>query len=169
MLASQISALATQGRVKILSSPHIVTTNNEEAKISVADQIPYTVTTVSNGVSQSAVQFISAGVKLSVKPTVNADRRITLKVKPEVSNAIGTGSATLPPTVNTRDAETTVVLRDGETIAIGGLIQESINKSVSGIPFLMSIPILGYLFKTVDDRKQRTELIVFLTPKIAAE
>jgi len=169
LLSAQISALATQGRVKILSTPHIVTTNNEEAKISVADQIPYTVTTVSQGISQSAVQFISAGVKLSVKPTVNADRRITLKVKPEVSNAVGTGSATLPPTVNTRDAETTVVLRDGETIAIGGLIQENINKSVSGIPFLMSIPILGYLFKTVTDIKQRTELIVFLTPKIAAE
>jgi len=169
LLSAQISALATQGRVKILSTPHIVTTNNEEARISVADQIPYTVTTVSNGISQSAVQFISAGVKLSVKPTVNADRRITLHVKPEVSNAVGTGSAVLPPTVNTRDADTTVVLRDGETIAIGGLIQENINKTVTGIPFLMSIPILGYLFKTISDRKQRTELIVFLTPKIAAE
>jgi type IV pilus assembly protein PilQ len=169
LLAAQISALAIQGRVKILSSPHIVTTNNEEATISVADQIPYTVTTVSNGVSQSAVQFISAGVKLSVKPIVNADRRITLTVKPEVSNAVGTGSASLPPTVNTRDASTTVVLRDGETIAIGGLIEENVNKSVTGIPFLMSIPILGYLFKTTDDIKSRDELIVFITPKIAAE
>jgi len=169
LLAAQISALATEGRVKVLSTPHIVTTNNQEASINVADQIPYTVTTVSNGVSQSAVQFISAGVKLTVKPTVNADRRITLHVKPEVSNAVGTGSAALPPTVNTRNADTTVLLRDGETIAIGGLIQENINKSVTGIPFLMSIPILGYLFKTVDDIKQRTELIVFLTPKIAAE
>ena len=169
LLSAQISALATEGRVKVLSTPHIVTTNNQEASISVADQIPYTVTTVSNGVSQSAVQFISAGVKLTVKPTVNADRRITMHVKPEVSNAVGTGSATLPPTVNTRDADTTILLRDGETIAIGGLIQENINKSTTGIPLLMSIPILGYLFKTVSDIKQRTELIVFLTPKIAAE
>jgi type IV pilus assembly protein PilQ len=169
LLSAQISALATQGRVKILSTPHIVTTNNQEANINVADQIPYVVNTVSNGISQSAVQFISAGVKLTVKPTVNADRRITLHVKPEVSNAVGTGSANLPPTVNTRNAETTVLLRDGETIAIGGLITENINKSVTGIPFLMSIPILGYLFKTTSDRKQRTELIVFLTPKIAAE
>ena len=169
LLSAQIAALATQGRVKILSTPHIVTTNNQEANISVADQIPYTVTTVSNGVSQSAVQFISAGVKLTVKPTVNADRRITLHVKPEVSNAVGTGSSVLPPTVNNRNAETTVLLRDGETIAIGGLITEDINKTVTGIPFLMSIPILGYLFKTVSDRKKRTELIVFVTPKIAAE
>ncbi len=169
LLSAQISALATQGRVKVLSSPHIVTTNNQEASINVADQIPYLVDTVSNGISQSAVQFISAGVKLTVKPTVNADRRITLHVKPEVSNATGTGSVNLPPTVNTRTADTTVLLRDGETIAIGGLITENVNKSTTGIPLLMSIPILGYLFKTVSEIKQRTELIVFLTPKIAAE
>jgi type IV pilus assembly protein PilQ len=169
LLSAQISALATEGKVKILSTPHIVTTNNEEATISVADKIPYTVNTISNGVSQSAVQFIDAGVKLTVKPTVNADRRITLHVKPEVSNAIGTGSTVLPPTVNTRNADTTVVLRDGETIAIGGLIQENVNKTVTGIPFLMSIPILGYLFKTVSDRKERKELIVFLTPRITSE
>src|SRR5207237_3268761 len=143
LLSAQISALATQGRVKILSTPHIVTTNNQEATISVADQIPYTVTTVSNGVSQSAVQFISAGVKLSVKPTVNADRRITLHVKPEVSNATGSSSPGFPPTVNSRNADTTVILKDGDTIAIGGLIKEQVNKNVTGIPLLMSIPILG--------------------------
>src|SRR5258706_8956169 len=169
LLSAQISALATQGRVKILSTPHIVTTNNQEANINVVDNVPYTVNTVSNGVSQSAVQFLSAGVKLTVKPTVNADRRITLHVKPEVSNITGTGTSALPPTTNTRNADTTVLLRDGETIAIGGLITENINKSVTGIPFLMSIPILGYLFKTTSDRKQRKELIVFVTPKIAAE
>ncbi len=169
LLAAQISALTTKGKAKVLSTPHIVTTNNVEASINVTDQIPYSVTTVSNGVSQQSVQFISAGVKLTVKPTVNADRRITLKVKPEVSNPQGTGSASLPPTVNTRNADTTVTLRDGETIAIGGLIREQEDKSVTGIPFLMSIPILGYLFKTTSNRKTRTELIVFITPKIAAE
>jgi type IV pilus assembly protein PilQ len=169
LLSAQIAALASQGRVKILSTPHVVTTNNEEAKISVADRIPYQVTTVSNGVSQQNVQFIEAGVKLTVKPTVNADRRITLKVKPEVSNDVGGSTANLPPRVNTRNAETTVVLRDGETIAIGGLITENNQKSVVGVPVLMSIPILGYLFKQTSDRKRRVELIVFLTPKIAAE
>lgn len=169
LLSAQISALAQQNRVKVLSTPHVVTTNNEEAKINVADKIPYTVSTLSQGVSQTSVQFIEAGVKLTVKPTVNADRRITLKVRPEVSNPSGTALPNLPPTVNTRNAETTVVLRDGETIAIGGLIKEQTTKAVSGIPILMSIPILGYLFKSTDDRKTRTELIVFLTPKIAAE
>lgn len=169
LLSAQIAALAAQQRVKVLSTPHIVTTNNEQATINVADKIPYEVSTLSNGVSQTSVQFIEAGVKLQVKPTVNADRRITLKVKPEVSTPSGTGDARFPPTVNTRNAETTVVLRDGETIAIGGLIRETVNKSVTGVPILMSIPVLGYLFKSTADRKARTELIIFLTPRIAGE
>ena len=170
LLSAEISALATENRVKVLSTPHVVTTNNEEAHIDVVNQIPYQVTTISNGLSQSSIQFEQAGVKLAVKPTVNADRRITMKVKPEVSNAGAANSNPLiPPSVNTRTAETTVVLRDGETIAIGGLIQENLQKTVTGVPILMSIPIIGYLFKTTDNNKQRTELIVFLTPKIAAE
>jgi type IV pilus assembly protein PilQ len=170
LLSAQIAALASQSKVKILSTPHIVTTNNEEATINVADQIPYDVSTLSNGVSQTSVQFISAGVKLVVKPTVNADRRITLKVKPEVSTpGAASSDPHFPPTVNTRNAETTVVLRDGETIAIGGLISENITKTVSGVPLLMSIPVIGYLFKTTSNEKQRTELIIFLTPRIAGE
>ena len=170
LLSAQISALASQSKVKVLSTPHIVTTNNEEATINVANQIPYQVSTLSNGISQTSVQFINAGVKLQVKPTVNADRRITLKVKPEVSTPGPASSNPLfPPAINTRNAETTVVLRDGETIAIGGLISENISKTVTGVPVLMSIPIIGYLFKTVDNNKQRTELIIFLTPRIAGE
>lgn len=170
LLGAQLSALQTDGKVKLLSTPHIVTTNNEEAKINVVDRIPYLVSTLSgSGVSQQSVQIIEAGVKLTVKPIVNADRRITLKVKPEVSDPTGGGSDILPPTVNSRNAETTVLLRDGETIAIGGLIRETSNKTVVGIPILMSIPILGNLFKSTSDDKRRTELIVFLTPRIAAE
>jgi type IV pilus assembly protein PilQ len=169
LLSAQLAALATESRVKVLSTPHVVTTNNEEAKIEVVNNIPYQVSTLSNGISQTSVQFIQAGVRLTVKPTVNADRRITLKIHPEVSNATGSALANLPPTVNTRDADTTVVLRDGETIAIGGLITESTTKATTGIPILMSIPLLGYLFKSTDDIKNRDELIVFLTPKIAAE
>jgi type IV pilus assembly protein PilQ len=147
----------------------VVTLNNNEANINVVNRIPYTVTTLTTAASQTSVQFVEAGVKLTVKPTINADRRITLKVKPEVSNAGAQISLSAPPSINSRNAETTVLLRDGETIAIGGLITESTTKTVSGIPVLMKIPLLGALFRTSDDRVIRTELIVFLTPKIAAE
>ncbi|OGR91636.1 MAG: hypothetical protein A2992_02160 [Elusimicrobia bacterium RIFCSPLOWO2_01_FULL_59_12] len=171
LLQAQLTALASKQKVKVLSTPHVVAMNNTDATINVVDQIPYKTTTVSNGVATESVSFVEAGVKLTVRPTVNADRRITLKVKPEVSNP-RTGTlafAGAPPAINKRDADTTVLLRDGETIAIGGLITETNTKNVSGIPLLMSIPIIGWFFKGKEDRVQRTELIVFLTPRIAAE
>ncbi len=171
LLQAQLTALASKQKVKILSTPHIVAMNNSDATINVVNQIPYKTTTVSNGIATESVSFVEAGVRLTVRPTVNADRRITLKVKPEVSNP---NSGTLafagaPPSINTRNADTTVLLRDGETIAIGGLITETNTKNSTGIPLLMSIPIIGWLFKGKEDRIQRTELIVFLTPKIVAE
>jgi type IV pilus assembly protein PilQ len=169
LLAAQLTLLANNNRLKVLSNPHIVTTNNEEANIDVVSKIPYQTSTISNGTIATSISTVEAGVKLKVKPTVNADRRITLKVHPEVSNTAGATFTGAPPVINTRDADTTVVLRDGETIAIGGLITENTQKIVQGIPLLMNIPILGYLFKTSTDSKQRVELIVFLTPKIAGE
>lgn len=171
LLQAQLTALASKSRVKILSTPHVVAMNNTDATINVVNQIPYKTTAVSNGVATENVSFVEAGVKLLVRPTVNADRRITLKVKPEVSNPSGTtlAFAGAPPAINSRNAETTVLLRDGETIAIGGLISERTTKSVTGIPLLMSIPLIGYLFKGTEDRLERTELIVFLTPRIAGE
>ncbi len=169
LLSAQISALASKNKLKVLSTPHIVTLNNESASINVIDQIPYSVSSVNQGIVTTSFQFVTPGVKLSVKPTINADQRITLKVVPEISNAGSTSSPNAPPTVQTRNADTTVLLRDGETIAIGGLIKETTQKIVSGIPILMSIPILGYLFKNYSDRKVRTELIVFLTPRVVAE
>ncbi len=171
LLQAQLTALASKQKVKILSSPHIVAMNNTDATINVVNQIPYQVSTVSQGIASNSVSFVEAGVKLTVRPTVNADRRITLKVKPEVSNPNNAPASFVgaPPQINTRNADTTVLLRDGETIAIGGLITEQTTKNLVGIPILMSIPIVGWLFKGKEDRVQRTELIVFLTPKIAAE
>jgi type IV pilus assembly protein PilQ len=171
MLSAQLSALASKQKVKILSTPHVVTLNNVDAQINVIDQIPYQVQTLTtnNQPGQITYQFAEAGVKLAVRPTVNADRRITLKVKPEVSRTGPPPLPGAPPSINTRNAETTVLLRDGETIAIGGLITENTGKTVTGIPILMSIPVIGWLFKGKEDRVQRVELIVFLTPRIAAE
>lgn len=171
LLQAQLTALASKSKVKILSTPHIVAMNNSDATINVVNQIPYQTVTQSANLATTSVSFIEAGVKLTVHPTVNADRRITLKVKPEVSNPVDTAPAFAgaPPQVNTRNAETTVLIRDGETIAIGGLISEQTSKTATGIPLLMSIPLIGYLFKGTSDSVRRTELIVFLTPKIATE
>lgn len=167
LLSAKLEALAREQRVKVLSSPHIMTLNNEEARINVIDQIPYkTTNTTSGGSVQENYSFVDAGIKLTVKPTINSDRRITLKVKPEASSA---DTSTSPPTIATRNAETTITLKDGETMAIGGLIQETDIKFKEGIPFLMDIPLFGYFFRRSGTRKVRTELIVFITPRIAGE
>jgi type IV pilus assembly protein PilQ len=169
LLSIQLSALAIKNKLKVLSNPHIVTMNNEEATIEVADQEPYQVVSQTAVGTQVGFQFVNAGVKLTVRPTINADRRITLKVRPEVSSPGAAPFTGAPPVINTRNANTTVLLRDGETLAIGGLITESTQKIVTGIPILMSIPFLGALFRSKQDIKQRTELIVLLTPKISVE
>lgn len=167
LLGVQLAALQDKGKVKILSSPHIVTLNNEEAKINVVNQVAYRTTTQNGTSTTENVQFADGGVKLTVRPTINSDRRITMKVKPEVSEAtLGTNGL---PLLSTRNAETSVSVRDGETIAIGGLIKEKDDENVSGIPLLMNIPVLGYLFKTKTKTKNRIELIVFITPRIAGE
>lgn len=168
-LAATVSALIDKGNAKVLSNPHILTLNNEEAKINSVDQIPYRTTNTSSGGNVTEnISYIDAGIKLTVKPTINLDRRISLKVKPEVSQA-GTVIAGQAPPIQNRNIETTVTLKDGETLAIGGLIQETERNSVTGIPFLMSIPVLGYLFKREQKVKNRTELIVFITPRIAGD
>jgi len=167
-LAATVSALVDKGDAKVLSNPHILTLNNEEARINATTQIPYrTTTTSSGGTVTDNVSFIDAGIKLTVKPTINQDRRITLKVKPEVSERAALFGD--PPPIRTRNVETTVTLKDGETLAIGGLIQENDARTVSGVPILMSIPLLGFLFKRETVNKSRGELIVFITPRIAGD
>ncbi|MBI3292315.1 MAG: type IV pilus secretin PilQ [Elusimicrobia bacterium] len=164
-----LKALAKKSNTKILSNPRIITLNNQEAKILVGDRIPYTITNVSPGQGQTqSTQFVEVGVKLAVTPTINVDKRITLKIRPEVSQAktITPGQA---PQVSTREAETVIMIRNGETVVIGGLIKEQTDKTASQVPLLGDIPVIGQLFKTSSNSKTRTELLVFVTPTVVEE
>lgn len=161
-----LKALLKKTHTKVLSNPRIITLNNQEAKILVGDRIPYLLTTSVPGSGQNqTTQFVEVGVKLTVTPTINVDKRITLKIRPEVSSPKPTGQG-LPPTVSTREAETVIMVRTGETVVIGGLIKEQTDKTTSQVPLLGDIPILGQLFKTSSDSKQRSELLVFVTPTV---
>jgi type II secretory pathway component GspD/PulD (secretin) len=159
-----LSALAQKGLSKLLSNPKVTTVNNKEAKILVGQRIPYTTTTVTNTGSTQMTQFLDVGVKLTVTPTINADRKITLVVHPEVSLFVRADAA--GPVVGTREANTTVIVNDAETVVIGGLITEQDIKQGTQVPLLGDIPIIGHLFKRQFDTKSRTELLVFLTPQI---
>ena len=172
---TMIEALQTFGRTENLSNPHIMVINNQEAKILVGSTEPYvtsTTTTPASGPTTTAetVNFIEVGVKLYVTPTIHKDGYVTLKIKPEVSsvtrNVITSNNNTIP-VVETSEAETTVLVKDGVTIVIGGLIKDEKINSDTRIPILGSIPLLGAAFRSKDHLTRKTELVIFLTPRIS--
>jgi general secretion pathway protein D len=169
-----IEALDTVGKTNVLSNPRIAVVNNEEAKILVGSSQPYVTTqttTPGSGPSTTAetVNFIEVGVKLFVTPTIHGDGYITMKIRPEVSsaaNTLPTSSGNKIPIVETSQAETTVMAKDNATIVIGGLIKEQNSKTINKIPFLGDLPFVGLAFRNESKTKKKTEIVIFLTPKI---
>ncbi len=168
-----LKALRTYGRSKNLSSPSIAVVNNQEAKIHIGTTEAYVTTTTTTGQTTSTtaeeVTFIDVGVQLTVTPIINDEEFITLKIKPEVSSVASTyttPSANKIPIVDTTEVETTVMIRDGATVVIGGLKKDEKIETVKKVPLLGSLPLLGMFFrKTVRDT-ENTELFVFITPHI---
>lgn len=163
-LSAILTALEQKGLSKMLSSPKVTTINNKEAKIMVGQKIPYTTTTVSNNGSTQETQFLDVGIKLTVTPTINSDQKITLNVHPEVSLFVRSDPA--GPVIGTREAYTTVIVNNGETVVIGGLITDEDRKAATQVPLLGDIPVIGHLFRQNYKSKDRTELLVFITPQI---
>lgn len=168
-----LNFLETFGDTKVLSRPKIAVINNEEASILVGTREAYVTQSLSQGesttVTSESVQFIDVGVKLNVTPTINKDNFVTLKIRPEVSTVRETLSTALGsniPIVETSEASTTVKIKSGSTILIGGLMKEERRDDVSGIPFFSKIPLLGVLFGSRAKLKKKTELIIFLRPDI---
>ncbi len=169
-----LEALNTVGTTNTLSSPRIMALNNEEAKILVGSTQPYvttTTTTPATGATTTAesVNFIDVGVKLYVTPTIHNDNFITMKIRPEVSSVtqfLTTSNNNTIPVVDTSEAETSVLVKDGVTIVIGGLIKDEKVKTVKKVPFLGDLPVLGGMFRNKDNLVKKTELVIFLTPHI---
>ena len=164
ILDLRLSALEASGYGKIVSTPRVTTTDKEPAEISQGTQIPYQTTSEDGPVTE----FIDATLSLKVKPTINPDQTLTLEI--EVSNdsvgstvATGVGSA---PSINKKMAKTKVLVKNGETTVIGGIFIETDTESEVGIPLLRNIPILGHLFKSTKKSKDKTELMIFITPTV---
>ncbi len=155
-------AIQTNYDLNILSKPYLVTLDNEEAIIEVGDQIPYKVL---NQYGITSYEFKSASVKLSVRPHVNDDNTITINIKPNADFQNGQTTDGIP-IIATRKADTRITVQNGKTVVIGGLMRESTTETVSKVPLLGSIPLLGRLFRSNIKASTKTELIVFLTPKI---
>lgn len=168
-----LNALATDSRLKIISSPHITVADNQKAKIQVGDRVPtisqtQTVasTTTATGII-SSIQYTETGVMLSVTPRVNAGGQVTMEINQEVSNATPTTTSGIDsPTIQKRTAESTVTVKSGETIILAGLIKEEKTKATEGLPLLAQIPLIGGLFGTQSWGDNRTELIILITPRV---
>lgn len=167
-----VTALATDSKAKLLASPHILVSDNREAKIQVGQQVPITTseTYAQAGVApQRIVQYKDIGIILKVKPRVNEGGLVALEVGQEVSTFQTIPLGNVGETqiiINKTEAATNLVVQDGQTIIIGGLIREDTTKSRTGVPWLSKLPLLGWLFGNTEDNKTRAELIILLTPHV---
>ena len=164
-----LSALATRGDVRILSRPVLLAQNNQEARILVGSQRPFVQVFRSlptdAGVRDQIVQYRDVGTSMTIVPTVNADGYVNLQLTQEVSSATNETQFGAP-VISTREAQTYLFVRDGQTTVIGGLIDHETQRTRSGIPFLVSIPVLGALFGTTHNTTSNSELFLFLTPHV---
>jgi len=173
-----IDALRVIGETKILSSPRIMALNNQEAKILVGTKEAYITSTTSqtgtgSTVTSQTVNFVDVGLKLYVTATINKDKFITMKIRPEISSSetktlIAEDKETQVPIVTTSETETTIMLKDGSTVMIAGLKRDKKEHELKKIPLLGDIPILGSAFRNVRKQNTKTELVVFITPHIVS-
>jgi general secretion pathway protein D len=180
---AQMSAAASDGRINILSSPHILTSDNEQAEIRIGDNIPIVTSRVSsaagatdNGLSSSVnVERKDIGVTLRVTPQISDGDTVRLEIFQEITEVNDALSATVAGTgsssdvgvaLSNRHVENTVVVANGHTVVIGGLIGETDSTQEAKVPFLGDIPVLGWLFKSTTATTRRVNLIIMLTPHI---
>jgi general secretion pathway protein D len=171
---AELRALAEKGRANILSSPHVIASDNKEAVINITEEIPIasgTVTTTSaEPVITETVEYRDTGIILRVTPHINDRGLVNLHVSQEVSEqstekvSIGTDN----PVFLKRSAETDMVVQSGQSVIIGGLIRETTESGKSGVPVLSSIPVVGFLFGYHRERTERVELMFLLTPHVVA-
>lgn len=164
-------ALSTSSDVHILSRPVLVTENNQEGHILVGSERPFIQVSralpTDAGVRDQIIQFRDVGTKLSVIPTINYDGYVRLSVLQEVSQATAETQFGAP-VISTREAATQLLVKDGQTVVIGGLVDQQRERIRSGIPLLKDLPILGVLFGSTSWRSVETELFLFLTPHVLA-
>ena len=169
-LSIVLEALKSIGETKILSNPHVAVIDGQEASIKVITDQPYAESALESGTTNvvgEAIQFIEVGVSLSVTPRIADDDFISFDIKPEVSSVIGSYEAFRSvPIVRKSLAETSVMIKNGETIIIAGMIENHQSTVDSSVPILGRIPLLGVLFRSQREKTTNNELIVFLTPRI---
>jgi general secretion pathway protein D len=178
-IGAVLNAYQNDTDVRILSTPQLLTLDNEDAEITVGENIPYVsrqdsgVLGVTGTTNYSSYEYKDVGVTLKVTPQINKDGFVRMKIDQSVTKVVSqsasvdaAGSQVLTPTTLKRTAKTTVVVKSGETVVIGGMIQDDSSKGTGKVPLMGDIPLLGWLFKTRSTTNTRTNLFVFITPRI---
>lgn len=169
-LGAFIKALQTSGALQILAEPNLVTTDNKPASFHVGGEFPVPVLQGGGNAGAVTIQFREFGIRLNFHPIITANKTVKMHVRPEVStidlaNAVTFNGFTIPA-LSTRKMETDIELGEGQSFVIGGLLDDRVNDSFNKIPGLANIPILGSLFKSRQESKSKTELVVMVTPEI---
>jgi general secretion pathway protein D len=167
-----LSALTSVTDVRIISAPHLLVLDNEQARLQVGDQVPIVTQQATSVIDPDAplvntVEYRDTGVILEIIPHVNSSGLVILDIIQEVSDVAETVTSGIDsPTIQQRQVASTVVVQTGETVALGGLIRDRHTEGETGIPVLSEIPVLGNLFKTTTNTDDRTELLILLTPRV---
>ncbi|HWW19384.1 MAG TPA: type II secretion system secretin GspD [Steroidobacteraceae bacterium] len=168
--AAVVRALQSDSRTNILGTPSVVTRDNQEAKMEVAQEVPFLTgqysTTNGTGSAFQTIQREDIGTILTVTPTINEGNTVLLKLQVESSSLAASASGAVDLITNKNSITTSVLVKDGGTLVLGGLIQDSVTNSESQVPILGSIPILGELFRTRNTSKTKTNFLIFLQPHI---
>jgi type IV pilus assembly protein PilQ len=166
----ELSALEADTRGKVISSPRVVTADNQKAHIEQGTEIPYVTPGSAN--SPATVTFKKAVLRLEVTPQITPDNRIIMTVevrKDNVGQFVDLGGGFRVPSIDTRNVLTQIHVNNGDTAVIGGIFEETITNDVTKVPVLGDIPIVGYLFKTTGRNSEKQELLIFLTPRVVKE
>lgn len=169
-LSATLSLYEKEDKIKVLSSPRIVTLSNEKADISQTNELPVKTVSLVNGVQTVTYQFKPLTLKLEVTPQITHEGTVIMKVA--VNRQIKGPAVSLTDdtfSVNSREANTRVIVKNGQTAVIGGIYRTDLTEGVTGVPWLKDIPFLGSLFKATTTDRQRSELLIFLTPRILAQ
>ncbi len=171
-IALALNTLASNTKLNVISSPSLMVLDNRTATITVGDQVPIRTsetinqaTAGDNPVITSSIQFRDTGVTLEVTPRVNNGGKVIMDIRQEVSSVDRTTTSSIDsPTINQREIKTSVAVQSGDTIVLGGLIQDDNQNSESGVPGIRRVPIIGWFFGSESKSKTRTELLVLITP-----
>lgn len=164
-VAATLNALTSQGRVRTLSTPKLLAVEGQESSVIIGDRRGYSVTTTINQVTSETVEFLESGVILRVTPMVDENGQVMMDINPEVSTGVIDPTSGIPSQATT-EVKTRMIVPDGKTVFVGGLIKRRIDESKQGVPVIGRIPVIGRLFSNRQNTSTDTETIVLITPTV---